>query len=113
MSFALFNTTNKNKKGTGRLQVGLIEDSDDDDFIEPLVMVKKKKPRKLSGNDLLCISQKVTPSTQHLDITVTSSPTSKSSSLLSSPQVIPEQKGQHISANHVLIQLVTYYTATN
>lgn len=57
MSFSLFKN---NKKETGRLQVGLIEDSDDDDFLEPLV-VKKKKSRKISGNNLLCIStRKVT-----------------------------------------------------
>lgn len=74
MSFSLFNKNKKNKAGTGRLQVGIIEDSDDDDFLEPLVMVKKKKARKLSGNDLLCISsQKVTPSTLHLDKNTSSS----------------------------------------
>jgi hypothetical protein len=61
----LFNT-NKGK-AKARLQVGLIEDSDDDDFLEPLVF--KKKSRKLSGNDLLTItSQKSLIISQQEDI---------------------------------------------
>jgi hypothetical protein len=51
MSFPLFKNSKAEK--AAQFQVGLIDDSDDDDFVDPPLVLKKRNGRKISGNHLL------------------------------------------------------------